>query len=231
MSSTLADPLSIIVDRPNRRSRSESILRDLMSTSYPHSLLGNLTILLAQMAGYSDDELRSTAEVFREAEGELSLIDFVRCVELRRSHGSVDVVVKSLKLDLKMTQIDDDRKHHEYLAKGGIELPSATYVFPDTRKLAIELLRAFYCTQVRYRTNGPGLEHTQWGCRTKAGVSNEGKSGFSYQDTCIDFEGAIDVVEQSLRLNKFQVLLTHNTILLQDQLKRLWGMNFSSKKK
>ncbi len=231
MSATPVDHLSIIVDRPNRRSRSETILRDLMNTSYPHALLGNLTIRLAQMAEYSDDELRHTAEVFRSAEADLSLIDFVRCVEIRRNNDVIDIVVKSLKLDLKMTQITDDRKQHEYLAKGTVELPDAGFVLPDTKGFATELLRAFYNIQVRYRQTGPGLEKSQWVCRSKSGTVVNGTSGFTYNDAGVGLDEAIGIVEASLALPKFQVLLTHNTILLQDQLKRLWGTNFSSAKK
>jgi len=50
-------PLVTIIDRPYRRSRAEHVLRELMHTSYPHALLGNLSVAVAQRAEYPQHSL------------------------------------------------------------------------------------------------------------------------------------------------------------------------------
>lgn len=232
MSAQPADSLSIIVERPDRRSRSEMILRDLLSTSYSHNLLSNLVIFLAKEVGYTDEELQATAEVFKAAENEYNLLDFVRCIEIRKLDDTIQLVMKSLKIDIEMPRIDDDRKNHEYMARGVVELPSATYVLPNPSLFSEKLLKAFYGTQVRHRQTGQSLQKSVWVCREKKGVSTpSGGGAFSYNDQNVSFEQAIEILNESLQLPKFQILLTHNTILLQDQKKRLWGQNFSAPRK
>lgn len=228
MQSRKDDPLSLILERPGRRSRAEFILRELVSSSYNHSLLGNLIVSIAQQAEYTSAQLTEVAGKFEAAENSFNILDFIRCIEVRRSGATITVVIKSLKTDLNITRIEDSRHNHEFMGSGSVELPDLNYELPQPEKIAELLLASFYNILVRYRKRVPTLNDSTWFCREKttvipgAGVKTP---TYNYSDVKVDYAQAIELVTTSLRNPRFHLILTHDTFMMQDQNKRLWGMN------
>jgi len=225
--------LTAITQSPSRRSRSELVLRELTFSSYPHALLGNLAIAIAEQAEYDEAELQSVAAQFREAEDTYSILDFIRCVELKRNLNEIVIIIKSLKIQLDNAVIDDDRKHHEYMASGTIELPSADYQFKEPLKIAELMLRAFYQTQSRNKRFDPSFEASTLISRMKTPlVCPQGdQRSFSFNDEVVSMDKALEMMVESLNEPKFQFIMTHNTLFLQNQKKRLWGLNRQAKHK
>lgn len=218
----------VITQRPLRKSRSETILRMLVASSYPHATLANLTLELGRMGGYDREELERVSDDLRNMERSFELTDFIRCVEIKRNQNRIQVVVKRLKLTPQMQTIKDTQLHHEALVSSSVELEDTTLGLSDPDALAVNLLELFYRTQVKQQANLNLIAETFWMRRDRVAVPEaEQVNGevTKLSDTRIEFRQAVATVSTSLTKDKFHVIMTQNTILLLDQEKRLWGVD------
>lgn len=229
MNRKIESPLELITSRPQRRCRTESILRLLMSTSYPHATLANLTIDISRRGGMTEEaELERVATELREIERGFELFDFIRCLEIKRSGMSMKVIVKRLKIDAKMKEIKDTVHQHEFLASSNISLETPEVELENVEELAAKVLEMYFCSQMRNKTMGTDIATTTWICRSKT-VTAEGTKLDSLAtkpvDEQISYQDAVAIIVESLKKNRFHVIVTQNTILLLDQAKRIWGLN------
>lgn len=215
-----------MTEHKNRRCRPETLLRLLMSTSYPHSTLSDLVLAIAVHGGQTDEaELEYYAEEMRGVEKSYTLFDFVRCIEIRRTLGEVKITAKCLDVDPEMKAINDCTDTHRQMAASTISLAKGDEALDDVESLATRLMELFYRSQVKSKRPGDTIDHTEWRCRVKEiDRSKSGKTSRNV-DTTLDVKQAIHRLCTSLRKKSFHVILTQNCILLMDQKARLFGVN------
>lgn len=210
----------------NRRCRPETLLRFLMSTSYPQSTLSDLTLELAVQGGQTDaEELEQDAQGMREVEKAYSLFDFVRCVEVKRVGSEVKVITKCLDIDPNMRSINDSVETHVQMAASTINLIKGDDALSDPEAIAVRLLELFYRSQIKSKRHSGELDKTMWRYRTKSTDRSKAHSQRDSVDMDISATQAIQKLTSSLRKKSFHVVLTQNTILLLDQKARLYGVS------
>jgi len=210
----------------NRRCRPETLLRLLLSTSYPLSTLSDLTLALNVHGGETNqEELERNAEDLREVERNYNLYDFVRCVEIRRTLGEVRIVTKGYDVDPAMKTINDCTETHKEMAAVDINLVNGDSALDDVEGLATRLMELFYRSQVKSKRPGESIENTEWRCRVKEVDRNKPGKPTRTVDTTLDVKQAIHRLATSLRKRSFHVKLTQNCILLMDQKARLFGVS------
>lgn len=210
----------------NRKCRPETLLRLLMSTSYPQSTLSDLTLELAVQGGQTDlDELEKDAAGMREVEKSYTLFDFVRCIELKRSGGEIKVITKCLDIDPTMRAVNDCTETHVQMAASTIELVNGDAALKDPETLAIRLLELFYRSQIKSKRHGDTLDRTMWRYRTKVQDRSVPHNKRDNVDVDISASQAIQKLVSSLRKRSFHVVLTQNAFLLLDQKARLYGVS------
>lgn len=214
-----------MTEHRSRRCRPETLLRLLLSTSYPQSTLSDLTLALNVHGGQTDlEELERNAEDLREVEKEYTLYDFVRCVEIRRTFGEIRLVVKGLDIDPAMKAINDCTETHNEMAAVTIKLVKAEEGLDDVEALATRLMELFYRSQVKSKRPGESIDNTEWRCRVKEVDRTKPNKPSRNVDTTLDVKQAIHRLATSLRKRSFHVVLTQNCILLMDQKARLFGV-------
>lgn len=210
----------------NRKCRPETLLRLLMSTSYPQSTLSDLTLELAVQGGQTDlDELEKDAVGMREVEKSYTLFDFVRCIELKRSGNEIKVTTKCLDIDPTMRIVNDCTETHVQMAVSTIQLVNGDMALKDPDALAIRLLELFYRSQIKSKRHSDTLDRTMWRYRTKVQDRTVPHNKRDNVDVDISASQAIQKLVSSLRKRSFHVVLTQNALLLLDQKARLYGVS------
>lgn len=210
----------------NRRCRPETLLRLLLSTSYPQSTLSDLTLALTVHGGQSDkEELELNAEDLRDVEKDYTIYDFVRCVEIRRTLNEIRVVTKGLDIDPSMRVINDCTETHKEMAAANIDLVKGDEALSDVEALATRLMELFYKSQVKSKRPGDTISNTEWRCRVKEVDRTKPDKPTRNVDTKLDVKQAIHRLCTSLRKRSFHIVLTQNCILLLDQKARLFGVH------
>lgn len=212
--------LTRMTTRTRRKNRPETLLRLLMSTSYPHSTLADLMFLMNRHAGPTDrEELCKMADDFTEVERKFGMFDFIRAVEVLRNGQEVKIIVRQLDLDPTAREIVDDINTHVELASGILHLEDTTTSFTDLDIMAEQLLQLFRSTQ----REDMRTERT-WQLRQRPGPKGNAKLGnrsVPAVDETVDHATAVALVASSLAKNRFHMVLTHNTVLLFDQQRSL----------
>lgn len=213
-----------MTEHRNRRCRPETILRLLLSTSYPQSTLSDLTLALTVHGGQTDTvELEHNAEDLREVEKNYTLYDFVRCVEIKRTFNEIRVVAKGLDIDPAMRSINDCSETHKEMAAVNIELVKGDSALDNVEELAIRLMEMFYKSQVKSKRPNDTINNTTWRYRVKEVDRTKPGKPTRNVDTTLDANQAIHHLCTSLRKRSFHIVLTQNCILLVDQKARLFG--------
>lgn len=215
-----------MTEHRNRKCRPETLLRLLLSTSYPQSTLSDLTLALAVHGGQTDqEELERNAEDLREVEKDYTLYDFVRCVEIRRTLNEIRVLTKGLDIDPAMRVINDCTDTHKEMAAVNISLVKGDGALDDVEAFAIRLMELFYRSQVKSKRPGDSIDNTEWRCRVKEVDRSKPGKPTRNVDTTLDVKQAIHRLCTSLRKRSFHIVLTQNCILLMDQKARLFGVS------
>lgn len=211
--------------QPNRRCRPETLLRLLMSTSYPQSILSDLTLAIALHGGQTDpDELEQDAQGMREVEKSYTLFDFIRCIEIKRNGPEVTVIAKCLDIDPTMRTINDSSATHVQMAASTIKLAKGDSPLESPDQLAIRLLEFFYRSQVKSKRPNDSIDRTTWRYRNKVQDRSKPLNQRENMDVEVGVKEAIEKLTGSLNKKHFHVVLTQNTILLLDQKARLYGV-------
>lgn len=210
----------------NRRCRSETLMRLLMSTSYPQSTLSDITLELSVQGGQTDPaELEQDAIAMREVEKSYGLFDFVRCIEVKRTGGEVKVTTKCLDIDPNMKAINDSVETHVQMAATTISLIEGDKALKDPEALAVQLLELFYRSQIKSKRHSDTLDKTMWRYRTKVPDRSKPHNKRDNLDVDVSAQQAVQKLATSLGKKQFHVVLTQNTILLLDQKARLYGVS------
>lgn len=203
---------------PDRKCRPEVLLRLLQSTSYPQSVLTNLTFLLAKHGEIVDESiLENVAVTMQEVERSFTLFDFIRSIEIKRNGKDISIAIKCLDVDPTARTLNDSADTHEVMATSYLELATGTTSLTDVRTVAERILDIFYKSQVSFRNRTQSVQRTRWKHRTKATQLNKPV------DTNIDYDTAIKYITTSLNKKNFNIVLTQANILLQDQRSRLFS--------
>ncbi|ARV76924.1 hypothetical protein PHABIO_293 [Pseudomonas phage Phabio] len=203
---------------PDRKCRSEVLLRLLLSTSYPQAALTDLTFLLAKHGEIVDENiLENLAETMQEVERSFTMFDFVCSIELKRSGKDITIIIKCLDIDPTARSITYTAENIEVMATASLILDSEGKVLLDHEAIARKLLDIFYKSQVSFRNRSQSIQKTRWKHRTKASQQNPSI------DTNIDYEAALQCLVKSLKKKNFNIVLTQANILLQDQRARLFS--------
>lgn len=215
-------PYEQLTKDPARKCRPEVLLRLLLSTSYPQTILTDLTFLLAKHADISGEYvLNNIATSMQEIERSFTMFDFIRSVEVKRSGSEITMVVKCLDVDPTARTLNDSIDTHQVMATSWLTLSSVDKSLNDVKELAEKLLNIFYKSQVSFKNRLNTIQRTRWKHRTKATQLRKPV------DTNIDYNVAVNYLVTSLEKNNFNIVLTQSSILLQDQRARLF--NTSSK--
>ncbi|AEH03655.1 hypothetical protein AVT69_gp230 [Pseudomonas phage PhiPA3] len=215
-----------MTNQPDRKCRSETLLRLLISTSYPHATLADLTFAFSNHSGQKDlDELEKIAIQMKDVERSFDMFDFIRCIELKRQGEQIQIQVKRLDFDPTMRTLEDSSDTHEAMATSSVHLTDERVNLADVDVLATRLLEIFYRSQVKVKKKGNEIATTVWKSRTKHIDRRNPKAETKVVEAELDFQAAIEMISTSLRKRRFHILLTQNTILLLDQKSRIWGVS------
>lgn len=218
--------LEFITTRPGRRSKGESLLKQIQFTSYPHACLANLTLEFARRAGMdSTADLSRIAEEIRPLEYGMGFLDFIRCIDIKREHDAVEFIVRRLIVDPAMQTILDHRTNHEFLAQAQLVLPSKDQLVTRPEGLVTMILTLFHSVQVKGKVNTNEITKAKWFRREKK-LKLNGKRLKDIDSDVVDTEQTLDEIREmlaeSLRKPQFRLIITQNTIFLMDQNCRIW---------
>ncbi|QBJ02791.1 hypothetical protein MZD04_gp265 [Pseudomonas phage Psa21] len=209
-----------MTSRPNRKNRPETLLRLLMSTSYPHSSLADLMFAFSDHSGPKDqEELDAIADEMTAVERQFGMTDFIRTIEVLRNKDQVTIVIRTLDFDPSVREIVDNNQTHVELARIAFHLPAENTQLTDLDNLAAMLVNMFRkAQQDNIRAD------RVWRLRqrpTTKGNAKLGNADVPAVEELIDTNTVIALLTASLSKQRFHVVLTHNTILLFDQQRSL----------
>lgn len=217
--------LEQMTGQPGRKCRPETLLRLLISTSYPQSVLSDLTFDFTRHSGVNDEEqLELLAGYMREVEKSFDMFDFIRCIEIRRDNNEIKIVIKRLDFDPTIRVLNDSVDTHEQMAASSVSIEPNEQL-EDVDQLAVRLLEIFYRSQVKAKRNNNDISATAWKCRTRENDRKKSKDEQTVVDSTHDFQSTVDIIATSLNKRRFHLVLTQNAFLLLDQRRRIWGVS------
>lgn len=222
---TASQPLELIEEKPTRRSRAETILKMLTSSSYPHAFLANLAVGLArEMGNYSDNDLKDLAVDLRQEEKRFDMLDFVRVVDLRRKGDTLEIRAKKPKaIVINKTYVDNPATQHVFYQKT-VKFSGITDT-SDLSCIAHMIMMAHYRTQVLGpKRHDIATGHT-WYIKTKT-ISTVGPALKDMRKTTNEIKASpTDVIRRivkSLKNEKMSISMGPKAIILRDQSSRCW---------
>lgn len=208
-----------MTSRGNRKNRPETLLRLLMSTSYPHATLADLMFAFSRHSGKDQEELDGIADEMTEVERQFGMTDFIRTVEILRNQDKVTIVIRTLDFNGEAREILDNNQTHVELARGTFHLDAKDSQLTNLDELAELLISTFRkAQQDNLRVD------RQWRLRqrpTAKGNAKLGNSEVPATEEIVDQRLAVALLTASLVKPRFHIVLTHNTILLFDQQRSL----------
>lgn len=192
-----------------RRLRPETMLRLILATSYPQNVLSVLTMNLIQSLGYTQEQVEEVKATLQDKEKEFDMFDFIRCIEIRRTGESLQLILKCLDVDPKMTTLMDNGKTH--YSRFTINLDASSVTINLEGDLVRNIVEYYLKTQTR---ESIGV-FNNWVVRDK--VADR------YIESTCTLEEIESMLNNSLQLDNFAIILTQKAILLPDQKKRIWG--------
>ena len=196
--------------KPDRRLRPETLLRLLIATSYPHNTLSNLVIALSNGLSLSNERLEEVSNALNAVEKEYDMLDFVRCIELRRDTGHIKVIAKCLHLDPNSKSIVDNSETHYVRFNIDLYTNSINDVVESSEQVSKLLLNYFSRSQSKLGKH-VDVDAIEWSSKCKSLIKN------------ITTQEVLTILEKTLSLSRFNIVLTQSAILLPDQRLRLWG--------
>lgn len=208
-----------MTERPNRRNRPETLLRLLMSTSYPHATLADLMFAFSKHSGKDQDELNTIADDITAVERQFGMTDFVRAVEILRNQDQITIVIRTLDFDPEAREIEDKNQNHVELARAVFHLEDKETELTDLETLAELLITTFRKVQ----QDNLKVDR-KWRLRqrpTPKGNAKLGNADVPAVEEPVDQRTAVALVTASLSKSRFHIVLTNNTVLLFDQQRSL----------
>lgn len=221
---------NLIKNTQNRRCRPETLLRLLISTSYPQATFSELSLLFTEAVLQLDvdDEdaetnylssLESDATHLRSIEKTFDMLDFIRCIDISKYEDSIKLRFKVLDFDPNLEKIVDSKNTHVVAAT--VTLDPTVLTEPHLELITNYLLKLFHNTQRKSKHVGNLLTEVKWRCRTRIRESAD-IPNTTTEDTKPTLDEVKDIVKTSLSKDTFNLILTQNALLLSDQSKRIW---------
>lgn len=192
-----------------RRLRPETMLRLILATSYPQNVLSVLTMNLIQSLGYTQEQVEEVKATLQEKEKEFDMFDFIRCIEIRRTGETLQLILKCLDVDPKMTTLMDNGKTH--YSRLIVNLDASSITIDLENDLVRNVIEYYLKTQTRESID----VFNNWVVRDK--VADR------YIESTCTLDEVESMLNNSLQLDNFTIILTQKAILLPDQKKRIWG--------
>lgn len=203
----------------DRKSRPEVVLRLLIATSFPQSVLADLTFEIAKQVNQSSsEELELIATGLKEVENKFDMTDFIRCVDIKRRDGLITITVNCWNFDPYARTINDNADNHEFLAASKVVLEDCDQVLNDPQLLASKLISLFFKSKVKSQSN-ENLLIRNWSLQSKPINNSKDTKGIE----TISIQEAIQLIANSLTKKRFNVKVTTSAILLLDQKRRLYN--------
>lgn len=219
---------NITAGRPSRRSRSEILLRLLISSSYPHAVLGDLAIAFSRHADEYDVTQRESLDVvIAGTERQFDMFDFIRCIDIKRQKGAITITIKRLDFEPTTRDLVDTPDKQEFMASITLDLLPPEKSLNELLTLAEQLLGIYFYCQMKPTDTRRNVRNTIWTIRER--VNSAGKTvklsdkRATIKDVKMGFHEAVNYVAHSLSKDSFRIILTQKTILLLDQQRRMWG--------
>lgn len=207
-----------IKSHPSRTCRSETLIRLLISTSYPKSLFTNLGILFNETTlDVSRDSLNETAKVLRKLERDYSMLDFARSLTINKVDNVVKLKLNTLKFDPTASEIVDSKESHHCLIDLNIE---DVVIKDDSAKAIAELILInFYNVQRRNKRLTKDIRELKWQTSNRR-EDNDGRVLICKNTH--NFDSIADIVKHSLLKSNFGILILQNVLILSDQRCRIF---------
>lgn len=211
-------PLELL-ENPRRKTRSETMLRLLISTSYPHATVGNIARLLVE----SDKEyVEQLAEQIRDFEKGLTPFDFIRQVRIRRDNKSLGIQCRRGAKLMDSTSLHEVDANLENLVDLGLSLEQRF----DVDRLANYLTCAFYNVRSKGQRVSEIPEGTQWLMKHKVLKQDPNAEGLGIRkETVTEPVGTDEVLRtlnEQLSRQHFQVHVTTTGISTHYGAVRFW---------
>lgn len=212
------DNYRFIKERPERSCRGETLIRLLVSTSYPKSLFSNLGIMFSECLVEQDiDGLESTAEELRELERSYGMLDFARSFEISKQGSDVQLNLNTLKFDSGDMDLVDNKQNHERFANFKIsEVKISNEKAEEITKL---ILKTFYSVQRRNKRLPKDMSNLVWHTSNRRTGSN---GQVSVTNTRHEYNEILEKIKNSLLKENFNILILQNVIILSDQRCRIF---------
>jgi hypothetical protein len=208
--------LDRMTSKGRRRNRPETMLRLLISTSYPQTALSEIALAVMAHSGPTDPtDMSGLADELAEVERAFGMNDFIRSIEIIRTNETVAIVVKQLDFDPEARSIVDNNKTHVELARCAIHLQDPKAQLQELDALATRLVNIFRCIQPDRKKAG-----NPWTLRerpTPKGNAKLGNTAIAAVNTQVDQNMVVALLATSLRKNRFHIVLSNNAIMMFDQ--------------
>lgn len=214
--------LAVIEKKPHRKSRSETILRLLIGSSYPHALASNISVLIARGLGtYDEDSISQAAVELRDRETTLSPFDFIRCIEIDRNEDKITILAKRLN-DVNIKKIVDNGDHHEVLIDVCLEHDNCPISQEQANELGRLLLATFWKSKATRENKHRDVSTVNWlVAEPKLEVDNTTNlKGFRFNTvkSVKDYEAVLEQLTFVLTETiPYRIMLTQNAIIIKDR--------------
>lgn len=207
-----------IKDRPERACRGETLMRLLVSTSYPKSLFSNLGIMLSECLVDQDiDGLESTAKELRGLERGYGMLDFARSFEISKQGTEVQLNLNTLKFDSGDMEIVDNKQGHERLVN--FKIDEVLITLEKAEEIAKLILKVFYDVQRRNKRLPRDMSNLVWHTSNRKTGTNGQVSITSARH---DYNEILEKIKHSLLKENFGILILQNVLILSDQRCRIF---------
>lgn len=214
-----SSPLKIIESKPYRKSRSETLLRLLISSSYPHALASNLAIGYAKSYEMdSEGSLIETARELRGIERGLSVLDFIRCIEIIKTKDLLTIDVKRMANIDSLTRITDNAKNHESILTINLNPLEGTPDETLVSTVAEMFLQSFYLSQAIGPDKQKDYKLAKWEIATRRQSPGEPPYKTKPLRHPVDYDTLVNILVEVLTdTYDYHILLTQSAILVKDR--------------
>ena len=214
--------------RPSRRTRSEILLRLLISSSYPHAVLGDLAVAFSRHANEYDITQRESLDVvIAGTERQFDMFDFIRCIDIKRKDGAITITIKRLDFEPTTRDIVDTPDKQEFMASIQIDLDPPEKSLDERLGLAELLLGIYFYCQMKPTDTRRNVRNTIWTLRERINKdllpAKLSDKRAAIKDSKMGFHEAVNYIAHSLSKDSFRIILTQKTILLLAPHRRMWG--------
>lgn len=226
MQRTEISPIAQITEKPNRKSRSETLLRILIASSYPHAFFSNLAIqLFGGHPSILPAQLETLAGELRDREKQLDILDFIRCIEIIKSNDRIMIEAKRLDGVVGLKAIIDNARNHVSFWTIDTYIGNDVLSEEFAQSLSHVMLTAYYKTHAIGNNKQKDVSQFKWAIKEKKSQPSTQKTVKHFKDMKssiteerkVDFKEVQPILQKVLQGTHYHILLTRNAITVRDQ--------------